>query len=83
MIDFDKELQPIFGNKYEGCTQKDDELIEYRLNKGEVATAQELAQVDALPKGLKVELVEIKAKIADYDELKAKVEELENKIKGD
>ncbi len=69
MISFDDELRKIFGDKYEGCTQTGDELTEYRLKSGEVATAGELAQVDALPKGAKAEL----------DELKARVEKLEKK----
>lgn len=79
MISFDKELRKIFGDKYVGCTQRDEELMEYRLKSGEVATPEELAQVAALPKGLRAELAEIKAKIADYDTLKAKVKALEKK----
>ncbi len=79
MISFDDELGKIFGDKYEGCTQTGDELTEYRLKSGEVATAEELAQVDALPKGMRTELNEMKAKIADYDSLKARVEKLEKK----
>lgn len=79
MINFNEELKRIFGDKYQGCTQRDDELVEYRLKPGKVAAAEELAQVAALPKGAKVELYEIKAKIADYDNLKARVEKLEKK----
>lgn len=80
MINFDNELQKIFGDKYGGCTQAGDELVKYRLKPSSVATPEELAQVDALPKGVRRELDEIKAKIADYDNLKAKVGELEKKV---
>lgn len=79
MIDFDYELRRIFGDKYQGCTQRSDELVEYRLKNGEEATFGELAQVEALPKGMRIELDEIKAKIADYDNLKARVEGLEKR----
>lgn len=56
MIKFDEEFRKIFGDKYEGCTQAGDELLEYRLKPGEVATAEELNQVAALPQGFKVEM---------------------------
>lgn len=75
MVSFEKELRRIFGEKYEGCTQAGDELVEYRLKSGKVATSEELTQVAALPKGIRLELEEIKAKIADYDDLKAKLKE--------
>lgn len=78
---FDEELRKIFGDKYEGCTQRGDELVEYRLKPGEMATPEELAKVNALPKGAKVEIDAIKAKIADYDDLKARVENIEGKLK--
>ncbi len=61
MISFDEELEKIFGDKYKGCTQAGDELVEYRLKPGETATPGELAQVDALPKGLRLELDEVRA----------------------
>lgn len=77
MISFDEELGKIFGDKYVGCTQRDDELEEYRLKPGEVATPEELAKIAALPKGIRAEIDELKAKLADYDELKAKVAKLE------
>ncbi|GAI31599.1 unnamed protein product, partial [marine sediment metagenome] len=43
MINLDDELKRIFGDKYQGCTQTADELTEYRLWPGEVATVEELA----------------------------------------
>lgn len=78
-ISFELELRKIFGDKYVGCTQRNDELVEYRLKPGEVATPEELAKVAALPKGLRAEIDKIKDKLADYDELKAKVAKLERK----
>lgn len=73
MINFDGELTRIFGRKYQGCTQTNDELVEYRLKPGKVATPSELAQVAALPKGMRAEIDELKAK---YDNLKVEVEKL-------
>jgi len=45
---FYNELKKIFGEKFEGCTQEGDELIEYRLRPGQVATSAELAQMAEL-----------------------------------
>ena len=39
--------------------------MEYRLKPGETATPEELAQVEALPKPVRVELDELKAKFAE------------------
>lgn len=67
MTNFDNDLRQIFGDKYEGCTQRDDELVEYRLNPGEVATPEELAQVEALPKGIRAEVEILKTKVKDLE----------------
>ena len=79
MINYDEELRNIFGSKYQGCTQEGDKLIEYRLQPGKAATAGELAQVDALPKGMRAEIDNINATLVDYATLKARVEILEKK----
>ena len=70
MINFEKELKQIFGSKYEGCTQADDELIEYRLKYNLLPTEQELQKVNALPISRRQEI----------DELKLKITVLENRL---
>lgn len=79
MISFKEELETIFGDRLLSYVQEGDELIEYRLKPFHIATKDELALVDALPRGVRAEIDELKAKIADYDGLKARIEELEKK----
>lgn len=80
MVSYEQELRRIFGDKFQGCTQAGDELVEYRLQPGQTATAAELVEVNALPKSARQEIDEIKAKIADYGDIKARVEKLEGKV---
>lgn len=70
MIDFEIELSKIFGAKYQGCTQAGDELVEYRLKPGAVATPEELAQVNALSKGLRTEINILKARVEKMEKKK-------------
>lgn len=73
MINFEEELKRIFGDRLEGHTQRDDELVEYRLKPGETASAAELAEVAKLPKGKRADLEELRADLdALTAELKAK-----------
>jgi len=74
MPNFDEELRKIFGDKYEGCTQRGDELVEYRLKPGYSATAEELAMVDALPKS---EIAELRDKVKN---LTARLDKLEARL---
>lgn len=75
MIRFDEELREIFGDRYEGCTQAGDELVEYRLKPGEAATSEELAQVEVLLHGgMRTEVDELKTKL---DDLQARIEKVE------
>jgi len=69
MIYYDEELRKIFGKKYQGCTQAGDELVEYRLKPGQVATPEESAKVGELPKSARQEI----------DDLKARVDKLEGR----
>ena len=68
MIRFDEGLKKIFGEKYEGCTQRGDDLVEYRLKPGKVATAGELAQVDTLPKGIRAEILKLQDEVKKLKE---------------
>ena len=63
MTNYKIELIRIFGSKYQGCRRSADELIDYWLKPGEVATPEELAQVEALPKGIRAEIDELKVEI--------------------
>lgn len=62
-IDYEVELQKIFGDKYEGCTQNGDGLVEYRLKPERMATPEELSKVVALPKGMRAEIDPLKTDI--------------------
>lgn len=67
MKNFDDELKRIFGDKYQGCTQRGDELVEYRLKPGEVASPGELAKVAALPQGIRADVEDLKSKVKDLE----------------
>ena len=71
MIDYNEELRNIFGDKYQGCTQRGDELVEYRLKPGRTATAAELASVDALPKGMRSEIETLKNRLGKLEDEQA------------
>ena len=81
MISFNDELRAIFGNKYVGCTQAGEDLVEYKLESGKTATPDELAQIEALPKGVNARLAKIEAKLVEIDALKAQVAVLKSTMK--
>ena len=63
VINFDSELRKIFGDKFEGCTQEGDELVEYRLKPGRIASSGELSAAGTLSKSTRAEIDELKARL--------------------